>query len=144
MILFKHWTVFFFLLEIWTVTFPRPNTSEHCSDIEKWTLPNSSAPIFTKCIGSKNDLHSLSKNPEDNFGTVVGENLSCYGILPLWAVNGLSIVCWEGTLMFSSLLKGLSFTCWPLVATLHLCLLVFLKGKIFLKFDSSNLYTNIT
>ncbi len=30
----------------------------------------------------------------DNFGTVVGENPSCYGILPLWAVNGLSIVCW--------------------------------------------------
>ncbi len=31
---------------------------------------------------------------KDNFGVVVGENLSCYGILPLWAVNGLSIVCW--------------------------------------------------
>ncbi len=32
--------------------------------------------------------------PEDNFGTVVGENQSCYGILSLWVVNGLSIVCW--------------------------------------------------
>ncbi len=34
----------------------------------------------------------------DNFGTVVGENptpLSPYGILALWAVNGLSIVYWE-------------------------------------------------
>ncbi len=29
----------------------------------------------------------------DNFETVVGENPSCYGILPLWDVNGLSIVC---------------------------------------------------
>ncbi len=38
----------------------------------------------------------LWNNPVDNFGTVVGENPSCYGILPLWAVNGLSIVCWEG------------------------------------------------
>ncbi len=40
--------------------------------------------------------------PVDNFGTVVGENPSCYGVLPLWTVNGLftftllyfSIVCW--------------------------------------------------
>ncbi len=32
--------------------------------------------------------------PVDNFGTVVGENPSCYGILLLWAVNGLSIVYW--------------------------------------------------
>ncbi len=34
-------------------------------------------------------------NPVDNFGIVVGENPSCYGILTLWAVNCLSIVCWE-------------------------------------------------
>ncbi len=37
------------------------------------------------------------RHPVDNFVTVVGENPSCYGILPLswlWAVNGLSIVCW--------------------------------------------------
>ena len=27
--------------------------------------------------------------------TVVGENPTPYGILTLWAVNGLSIVCWE-------------------------------------------------
>ncbi len=31
----------------------------------------------------------------DNFGTVVGENPTPYGILALWAVNGLSIVCWD-------------------------------------------------
>ncbi len=37
----------------------------------------------------------MSHIPVDNFGTVVGENPSCYGILPLWAVNGLSIVCWD-------------------------------------------------
>ncbi len=30
----------------------------------------------------------------DNFGTVVGENSTPYGILALWAVNGLPIVYW--------------------------------------------------
>ncbi len=34
-------------------------------------------------------------SPVDNFGTVVGENPTPYGILALWAVNGLSIVYWE-------------------------------------------------
>ena len=34
--------------------------------------------------------------PVDNFGTVVGENPTPYGILALWAVNGLSIVYWPG------------------------------------------------
>ncbi len=34
-------------------------------------------------------------NPVDNFETVVGENPTPYGILALWAVNGLSIVYWE-------------------------------------------------
>ncbi len=33
--------------------------------------------------------------PVGNFGTVVGENLTPYGILALWAVNGLSIVYWN-------------------------------------------------
>ena len=37
---------------------------------------------------------SYHKFPVDNFGTVVGENPTPYGILALWAVNGLSIVCW--------------------------------------------------
>ncbi len=32
--------------------------------------------------------------PVDNFGTVVGENPTPYGILALWAVNSLSIVYW--------------------------------------------------
>ncbi len=32
--------------------------------------------------------------PVDNFGTVVGENPTPYGILALWAVSGLSIVYW--------------------------------------------------
>ncbi len=34
-------------------------------------------------------------HPVDNFGTVVGENPTPYGILALWAVNGLSIVYWD-------------------------------------------------
>ncbi len=33
-------------------------------------------------------------SPVDNFGTVVGENPTPYGMLALWAVNGLSIVYW--------------------------------------------------
>ena len=28
---------------------------------------------------------------------MVGENPTPYGVLALWAVNGLSIVCWEET-----------------------------------------------
>ncbi len=32
--------------------------------------------------------------PVDNFGTVVGENPTPYGILALWSVNGLSIFYW--------------------------------------------------
>ena len=32
----------------------------------------------------------MNTNPVDNFGTVVGENPTPYGILALWAVNGLS------------------------------------------------------
>ncbi len=32
--------------------------------------------------------------PVDNFGTVVSENPTPYGILALWTVNGLSIVYW--------------------------------------------------
>ncbi len=36
--------------------------------------------------------------PVDNFGTVVGENLTRYGILALWAVNSLSIVYWVAEL----------------------------------------------
>ena len=38
---------------------------------------------------------AFTENPIDNFGTVVGENPTPHGILALWAVNGLSIVCWE-------------------------------------------------
>ncbi len=40
------------------------------------------------------EANTSNRCPVDNFGTVVGENPSCYGILPLWAVNRLSIVCW--------------------------------------------------
>ncbi len=62
---------------------------------------------YMRHIGYKRDISGIflgihvlqdSKSkgiPVDNFGTVVGENPSCYGILPLWAVNGLSIVCWD-------------------------------------------------
>ncbi len=45
--------------------------------------------------------------PVDNFGTVVGENPTPYGILVLWVVNGLSIVYWGG--MWLGRLKGLSW-----------------------------------
>ncbi len=38
-----------------------------------------------------------SVNPVDNSGTVVGENMTPYGILALWTVNGLSIVYSEAT-----------------------------------------------
>ncbi len=36
----------------------------------------------------------MTSVPVDNFGTLVGENLRRYGILAVWTVNGLSIVCW--------------------------------------------------
>ncbi len=36
----------------------------------------------------------VRQHPVDNFGTVVGANPTPYGILALWAVNGLSIVYW--------------------------------------------------
>ncbi len=38
-----------------------------------------------------------------NFGTVVGENPTPYGILALRAVNGLSIVCWDAYVFLGSL-----------------------------------------
>ena len=43
-----------------------------------------------------NKIHQGSHYPYpvDNFGTVVGENPTPYGILALWAVNSLSIVYW--------------------------------------------------
>ncbi len=47
--------------------------------------------------------------PVDNFGTVVGENPTPYGILALWAVNGLSIVYWDGFLTA----RQLTFDLWP-------------------------------
>ncbi len=61
------------------------------------------APAVTDC-----HLH-FEISPVDNFGTVVGENPSCYGNLPLWAVNGLSIVCWEITSDSSKTLNYLPF-----------------------------------
>ncbi len=39
-------------------------------------------------------FQELNNYPVDNFGTVVGENPTPYGILALWAVNSLSIVYW--------------------------------------------------
>ncbi len=44
----------------------------------------------------------LIQFPVDNFGTVVGENPTPYGILALWAVNGLSIVYWVGNIKATS------------------------------------------
>ena len=43
--------------------------------------------------------------PRDNFGTVVGEDPTPYVILALWAVNGLSIVCWGGLLQIKDILN---------------------------------------
>ncbi len=45
--------------------------------------------------------------PVDNFGTVVGENPTPYGILALWAVNSLSIVYWDSTLFMWAILWSL-------------------------------------
>ena len=33
--------------------------------------------------------------PADNFGTLVGEDLSCTVILALWAFDRLAVVCWD-------------------------------------------------
>ncbi len=39
--------------------------------------------------------YTMQLIPVDNFGTVVGENPTPYGILALWFVNGLSVVYWD-------------------------------------------------
>ncbi len=57
----------------------------HCRDVEEDRLDN--LTIFS--IRFSEFMHTV-----DNFGTVVGENPTPYGILALWAVNGLSIVYW--------------------------------------------------
>ncbi len=57
-------------------------------------------PIFFFCGTLQN---SRTDNPVDNFGTVVGENPTPYGILALWAVNSLSIVYWEPLRYFTPL-----------------------------------------
>ncbi len=52
----------------------------------------------------------MASYPVDNFGSVVGENPTPYGILALWAVNGLSIVYWVAVCFIFLLLsrqKGL-------------------------------------
>ena len=55
-------------------------------------------PFFSECtveykLRIQDSLCRFSL-PVDNFGTVVGENPTPYGILALWAVNSLSIVYW--------------------------------------------------
>ncbi len=47
--------------------------------------------------GKMQIVFHLLMGPVDNFGTVVGENPTPYGILALRAVNGLSIVYWGVT-----------------------------------------------
>ncbi len=49
--------------------------------------------LFNFCPNAKSA--KLNSIPVDNFGTVVGENPTPYGILALWAVNSLSIVYWD-------------------------------------------------
>ena len=59
-------------------------------------------------LGAKTKMtctFTMFSNPVDNFGTVVGENPTPYGVLALWAVNGLSIVYWEG-------IFGITFKYW--------------------------------
>ncbi len=55
-----------------------------------------------KCIRSERSKvkKQYTAIPVDNFGTVVGENPTPYGILALWAVNSLSIVYWDVNLNF--------------------------------------------
>ena len=54
----------------------------------------------------KRSLRILSRSSTGwylpNFGTVVGETPTPYGILALWAVNGLSIVYWVNELLKNS------------------------------------------
>ncbi len=76
---------------------------------------------FTTRVFGKPFLQTDSKkmtDPADNLGTVVGENPSCYGILPLWGVNGLSIVCWgpiqDPKKECSKIIHGQTWSC-------HLC-----------------------
>ncbi len=47
----------------------------------------------TQALQFSDNLYTI--NPVDNFWTVVDENPTPYGILALWAINGLSIVYWE-------------------------------------------------
>ncbi len=55
----------------------------------QWTLEQPTKKLFRR-----------ARDPVDNFGTVVGENPTPYGILALWAVNGLSIVYWGDIFYF--------------------------------------------
>ncbi len=58
--------------------------------------------------------------PVDNFGTVVGENPTPYGILALWAVNSLSIVYWDLNSMDYKCQQGYKFQKLNIVKTLKL------------------------
>ncbi len=43
--------------------------------------------------------YNYSLTPRDNSGTVVGRDPTRHVILALWAVNGLSIVCWDNAMI---------------------------------------------
>ncbi len=75
-----------------------------CNNLAACTVPRliPSSWISTPIASKK---HSALWYPVDNFGTVEGENPSCYGILPLWAVNELSIVCWVQVILIMNLME---------------------------------------
>ncbi len=80
---------------------------EHEMDISRWHATNYATVVYWKPFNNPRwhiwwwatEICLFCAFPYnsrvDDFGTVVGENPTPYGILVLWAVNGLSIVCWE-------------------------------------------------
>ena len=59
----------------------------------RW-LPSISSEVKSLHLLCKVQVHIGVSKKGDHFGTVVGEDPTDYVILALWAVNGLSIVCW--------------------------------------------------
>ncbi len=49
-------------------------------------------------------INIIAPDPGDNFETVVGENLTPYGIVAMWTVTGLAIV-WSGLNLNTKLFK---------------------------------------
>ncbi len=58
-------------------------------------------------------MGTVLKCQVDNFGTVVGENPTPYGILASWAVNGLSIVYWDANTRIAFLFANAFISYFP-------------------------------